>query len=116
MKIYIAGPMRGKPRHNFPAFDAARDWLERKGHCVYSPADADRSIGFDETKTAAENGFDLAAAMARNFEAIAECDAIYMLEGWQWSSGACAEIVYATGLGKRLLFESRRRTDWNGEQ
>jgi len=35
--IYIAGPMTGYPEFNFPAFDAARDYLERDWN-VISPA------------------------------------------------------------------------------
>ena len=31
MRLYIAGPMRGIPLWNFPAFDAARDMLIKEG-------------------------------------------------------------------------------------
>ena len=35
MKLYLAGPMRGLPLCNFPAFDAAAAWLTSKGHIVF---------------------------------------------------------------------------------
>src|SRR5690606_7315289 len=36
--VYIAGPMRGLPLFNFPAFDAARDLAQREGFTPISPA------------------------------------------------------------------------------
>ena len=48
MRIYVAGPMRGFPLYNFPAFDAAAAELRRHGHTVISPADHDREMGFNE--------------------------------------------------------------------
>lgn len=93
--IYIAGPMRGKPLFNFPSFDAARDRLVADGWSVISPADMDREIGFDETKSYPPTKEFLDAAMARDIEAIKKSDAIYMLRGWKESTGATAEYHLA---------------------
>ena len=39
--IYIAGPMRGYPEFNFPAFYAAEERLRARGHAVFNPARRD---------------------------------------------------------------------------
>lgn len=105
MKVYIAGPMRGKPAFNFPAFDEASEWLRAQGHEVFSPADHDRESGFDPSSMAGDEnlaalGFDLRAALAADLAWITtEADAVYLLPGWETSSGARAELAAAAALG-----------------
>jgi len=107
MKIYIAGPMRGKKWFNFPDFDWAKECLMRAGWKVISPADLDREIGFDvkslppdtDWNDVAKLGFDLKAAVQRDVAAILDCDAIFMLHGWSESRGAKAEKAVAEWLG-----------------
>ena len=41
MRLYLAGPMSGKPQMNFPAFEKAAKSLRRRGHDVVSPAELD---------------------------------------------------------------------------
>lgn len=106
-KIYIAGPMRGKPYFNFNAFDKAKDRLTRLGYEVYSPADADRAAGFDPftmpsdydwTKLPEGEGWDIKTIAKRCCDAVFECDGIYLLDGWQQSNGAQAELALAQWL------------------
>ena len=40
--LYVAGPMRGIPKFNFPLFDEVAEALRHKGHTVINPADMDR--------------------------------------------------------------------------
>jgi hypothetical protein len=109
--VYIAGPMRGIPQFNFPAFDAARDFLRSKGWAVCSPADMDRAKGFDPSLhlpatwdwNTLPTGFNLAETIDRDIAALKECDAIAMLPGWQDSTGARAEYAMAQWLGKRVI-------------
>ena len=98
MKVYIAGPMTGKPLWNFPAFDRMRDWLTLQGHKPISPADMDREVGFSEERQTLA-GFDMQAARDRDIAAIKECDAVMMLDGWQNSVGATAEYCLARWFG-----------------
>ena len=106
MRIYLAGPMRGYELYNFPEFDRVAKEFRDLGHDVFSPADMDRELGFDETKTIEEQEveFDLIYAMGRNFAAIRECDQMVLLDNWHESSGACAEYHYAKALNKDIIY------------
>ena len=113
MKIYIAGPMRGKRWFNFPDFDWAKECLMRAGWEVISPADLDRKIGFDvkslppdtDWNDVSKLGFDLKAAVQRDVAAILSCDSIFMLHGWSESRGAKAEKAIAEWLGLMVFYQ-----------
>lgn len=106
--------MRGHVYFNFPAFDKARDELYEEGWIVFSPADIDREHGLDCTKLPlttdwndvdALPNFSLQEAFDRDIECIKNSEAIYMLKGWQSSTGATAEHACAKWLGKDILYE-----------
>jgi hypothetical protein len=109
--IYIAGPMRGIPLYNFPAFDAAHAKLQLDlGYKVINPAQLDRQAGFDpaidlpadwDWHTLPDH-FSLADAMRRDFEAIMQSDELCLLPGWQLSRGATAEKALAEWRGLRV--------------
>lgn len=109
--VYIAGPMRGLPLFNFPAFDAARDLAKREGFTPISPADIDRASGIQEDKLTTEDVS--GPEMARNFASrdtavllglrAEDGDAIALLPGWEKSTGAVAEFFLARWLGLRIL-------------
>lgn len=116
MKIYLAGPMRGIPNFNYPAFHEGAARLRAEGHEVFSPAELDIkkhgkdiSVGNltgDESIAAAEHGFNLREALGADLAWIcAEADGIALLPGWQNSKGATAEraTAIALGLGVREL-------------
>lgn len=109
MKIYLAGPMRGIPYFNFPAFERAAAMLRAEGHTVLSPAEADTELfgaafGKDNP-TGDERGFDIRAAMQRDLTWICqEADAIALLPGWASSKGARAENALAECLGIERRF------------
>jgi len=103
MTCYLAGPMRGIPFYNFPAFDAARDVLAMRGWTVISPADLDREHGFDAMALPADydwgripEGFDLGACIRRDVDAVLRCDALVYLPGdWTKSIGGRGEYAVA---------------------
>ena len=102
MKVYIAGPMTGIANWNFPAFDAAAQFLRGCGYTVINPADLDRENGFSEFTSYASAEF-LRAAMSRDLAAICECEGVAVLDGWKASLGACIEVALAARLGLRII-------------
>jgi hypothetical protein len=113
-RIYIAGPMRGVPLFNFPAFDSAAAAMVAIGDEPVSPADLDRASGFDPATLPSDfdwstlpDGFDMVSAMERDIEALRTCHAVYMLDGWQDSRGARAEKALAEWMGLEVLYQTR---------
>jgi len=111
MKIYIAGPMTGIPHYNFPAFDKATEMLRSRGHDVSSPADMDRTAGFDAMDLPEDSdwgfipeGFDIDACLVRDIDAIRWSDAVYLLPGWEDSVGCKMEKAVAEFLRKKIIF------------
>lgn len=115
-KIYLAGPMRGLPNFNFPAFMAATKQLRKEGWDVFSPAEEDNKrtgtdvskdspIG-DDTILSEKYGFDWRrTALSVDLKFIClEANAIAMLPGWETSKGAIAEISTARALGLEIIF------------
>ena len=113
--IYIAGPMRGYKWFNFPAFDSAYQDLQNQSKYlkIISPANIDRLCGFDPHKDCDENHdwnvvpecLDIKDVMRRDLKEVMECDAIFMLKGWEKSKGARAEYSLAEALEKEILYQ-----------
>ncbi len=112
LKIYLAGPMRGIPNFNFPAFDTATAMLRRAGFTVFSPAERDRAAygeGIAHNPTGDENaaaqlGCTIRECLAADTEWLCRhADGIALLPGWQGSKGACAERALALALGLFLI-------------
>lgn len=114
-KVYLAGPMRGIPEFNFPAFHDAAAYLRRRGWNVFSPAERDMShygkdlsVGNptgDEQQAVDEHGFNIREAMAADLKFICEeADAIALLPGWENSRGARAEKAAAEALGIEVIY------------
>jgi len=114
MKVYLAGPMRGIPEFNFPAFHAAAKKLRGQGYDVFSPAEKDNerhgvdiskgNAAGDEDVAAKQHGFSLRVALGEDLEWICKhAEAIALLPGWQSSKGAAAELATARALGLRVI-------------
>lgn len=110
MRLYLAGPMRGIPHFNFPAFHKAAADLRSEGYEVFSPAEADNdhhgtdisagNVDGDEDKAGKEHGFNLREALLRDLTYICEkAEGIALLPGWEKSKGVAAERATALALG-----------------
>ena len=120
--IYIAGPMRGIPLYNFPAFDLAAEKLFNEGWDPVNPADLDRAIGYypEEVIEGADwntipESLSLPTIIKKDLDALQQCDAIYMLNGWEKSKGAKAELAVALWMGIEVLFEGEN-TEFNSAE
>lgn len=109
-KVYVAGPMSGRPFFNFEQFDRAAAVLRAAGWMVFSPAEHDREGGLDERlyptgdiEALIAAGFDLRAAFRWDLERILEADAIALLDGHEASTGAKAELAVARMIRLREL-------------
>ena len=108
MRIYIAGPMRGYPRYNFPAFDSAEAALLAAGYPrVCSPARMDRDAGFHPGESIVDEQF-MRDAIERDAVAICNSDGIALLPGWEESRGVEVELTIAKFLG----LDIRPLADW----
>lgn len=115
-KLYLAGPMRGIPEFNFPAFQSAAALLRRQGFEVFSPAERDierhggknisaGNANGDEAVAIKEHGFNLRDALADDTAYICkQADGIALLPGWRGSKGAVAEHALAVALGLLVLY------------
>lgn len=113
MKLYLAGPMRGKPFFNFPEFDKAAEALRKAGHEVFNPAERDRSahgdiastnVKGDENEATKEYGFNLREALAADMKFICEeAEGIALLPGWELSKGALAELATSRALSIKIF-------------
>jgi hypothetical protein len=113
-KVYVAGPMRGIPEFNFPAFHEAALMLRQLGCVVFNPAEKDNerhgtdiskgNATGDEAIASAQHGFNLREALGLDLAWIcAEADAVALLPGWQNSKGAAAERATAIALGLKVI-------------
>lgn len=88
MKVYISGPVTGRPRRNEPAFRRAAERIRAAGHEPLVPHDVVPD-GVD----------DWHEAMRHCLVWLPTCDAVAMLDGWENSEGARVELMAARACG-----------------
>lgn len=86
MKIYVSGPMTGKPDFNWPAFATASSLVISHGHDPVLP------VPYVEGKKYEDY-------LRDDLALLLTCDGIYMLEGWRESNGARLEHMIALACG-----------------
>lgn len=101
--IYIAGPMTGYEEYNVPAFDAAERALRQSGwKHINNPGHADHQT---YAKGLLEHG-DVSSLALYDLTMVLQCKAIFMLRGWEKSTGARAEHAAATWAEMKIFYES----------
>lgn len=88
IRLYVSGPMTGRPALNFPAFHQAAAQLRTLGYEVINPAE----INPDEHMPWAQ-------CMRADIKALCDCDAVATLPEWENSRGATLEVHIAERLG-----------------
>lgn len=96
MLVYISGRIRGN-EHYYEDFKKAELWLKLKDNAVINPAKVIESLPLKKLSEI--------QIMKIGYALIDVCDAIFMLDGWQKSKGACAELSYAKSLGKKVMYQ-----------
>lgn len=94
-RIYISGPITGWPIDMCRArFEAAEFTLRLQGFEPVNPM----KNGLPDDAPYDEH-------MKRDLEMLAECDAIYLLNGWERSKGCRIELQEAIKANKRITYE-----------
>jgi len=115
--IYVAGPMRGRHQYNAKSFDDAAAMIRKLDLQVINPIDLDSVDGVDcrllpdcTNWSVLPDGMNLDDIVYRDLGAIQACEGIYMLNGWQQSTGALAEHAVAKWLGLKICYQSNEST------
>lgn len=106
-RIFISGPMSGIKGYNVPEFTKAAKALRDAGYFVINPAETfKRMDGFLGDREEIESHFNefprgrLADAVIEiELALLRSCDEIYLLKGWEESSGARRELQEALDHG-----------------
>lgn len=93
MKVYISGPISGLLYEEVEkVFNEAEIRLQEQGYEVVNPL----NNGLPRESTWNEH-------MRADLKLLLDCDAIYMLNGWEYSKGASLEYDLAIDLGFKLI-------------
>ena len=94
-KIYISGPITGTTDY-MDRFCKAENELKEKGFSVINPAKVNAQMPDDTTYE---------EYMQMSFTRLDMCEYIYMLHGWNKSTGANRELGYAMGKDMKIMYE-----------
>jgi hypothetical protein len=94
LTVYISGRVTGKPRElTLAKFDKAAKLLYASNHNPINPM------------LLTEPGCSQKEAMKKLIPFLLDCDAIMMLEDWEYSEGSMIELQLAKYVGLQILFE-----------
>lgn len=90
LKIYIGGSITGNPNY-IKDFETAEKLLISQGHAVINPVK--------------NEGFEYKDYIDMGLNELMKCDVLYLLNGWEHSSGALLEFNYAKTVGLEIVYE-----------
>jgi len=110
MIVYIAGPMTGYAEYNKSGFEIAEKYLESTyaSAQIINPCVLDEQHGIVLTGKSGNEEVSpelKETIVRRSIEAVFECTHLYMLNGWENSTGACAEHAIGLWLGRNILYQ-----------
>lgn len=97
VKIYIAGAITDNPNYR-EQFKRAEEYLKSAGHAVINPVK--------------NEGFTYREYINMGLCELMQCDAIYLLKGYENSTGATLEHDYARTVGLKVYYEGVEALDW----
>ena len=103
-KVYLAGPMRGIPEFNFPAFKKYAQLLRAQGYEVFSPAEKGAEVDVEKDPSLQHDLAFRRKVFLLDTEYICKhADIIALMPGWHLSTGARAEYALAKAIGLYVL-------------
>jgi hypothetical protein len=100
---YLAGPMKGHPCHNYPAFEKAVWRLREEGHTIISPHEINAPMAF---KTIEERNALASECLKKDIMALLICNRVMVLPKWEASAGVRLELHIAQMLGMEIVYLS----------
>ena len=110
MKIYLAGPMRG--RTEFPEFHEVAKQLRHAGQIVFNPAEKEEEFRPLGTNDAPTQAFLRVVFELDTTWICRHADIVALLPGWWDSKGARAEKALAEAIGLEVRFLDRMGDHW----
>jgi len=110
--IFISGPMTDIPEHNYPEFARVEEALQSMGWEVVNPVKFNQEYDHGDVEGwdwLATHPLDLRECFQKEWDAVRRCDAIFLLDGWQDSRGARAEVAEALKHNKEIHLQSEEQ-------
>lgn len=99
MKLYLSGPMTGRPNFNYDTFNEVAEELRQRFHQVINPAEIefpDPGLNKNSTETWAHY-------LSHAIRVMLDCSIIVLLPEWETSRGAVVEVNLADVLNYHVF-------------
>lgn len=110
--IYISGPMRSKPDHNYPMFFAAEEAIAYNAQ--YFCEDGENLVIHNPARNFnGDKSLDPTTYMREDLKQVLDSDALVLLPDWEMSEYGKREIEVAKGAGLKF-YSAELNDDWEG--